>query len=94
MHVTKAVFKQPFGGTDPKWPLSIAVEGGEFLHRAAPVTAAVGNVVVECIVVNLDGSKFAGLLRSSPNPTDTLKVGYLDTEFLDTGLVPTPPESV
>jgi hypothetical protein len=94
MHVTSAVFKIPFGGTDPKWALSIEVEGGEFIHRAAPVTAAVGNVVVEGIVVKLEGNKLAGLLRSSPNPTDTLKVGYLDTELLDTGLVPTPPESV
>jgi hypothetical protein len=93
MQITSAIFKIPFGGADPQWVLSIEVEGGEFLHRAAPVTAAVGTVVVEAIAVSLAGDKFAGLLRSSPSPADTLWVGYLDTGLSDTGIVPTSPVS-
>jgi hypothetical protein len=85
MLVTNATFDIPFGGTNPNWKLRIKVEGSDFLHRAAPIIAQVGTVPVEAIIVRLAGDGFMGLLAAVPADGETLKVGYLDTELLETG---------
>lgn len=86
MEVTKVTYDFPFGGADPTWKLRIKVEGSEILHRAAPFIAQVGNVPVEAIIVRVAGDGFMGLLGAVPADGETLKVGYLDTGLVDTGI--------
>jgi hypothetical protein len=94
MQVTSATFTVPPAGVNPIWVLRLEVEGSGFVQRAAPVVAQVGAVPVECIVLNLGGSGFIGLLRNLPQAADPLKVGYLDTQLSDTGLTYQPPVAV
>ena len=91
MHVTNASFTIPPVLLDPTCVAQVEVEGTEFLHRAMPVAAMVGNVPVEFIVVNAAGTEFVGLLRTHPQAGDILKVGYLDSELVDTAFTYTTP---
>lgn len=86
MNVTDATFGPAFEGAGAEWKLQVKVEGSGFEHRAAPVIARVGDVLVEQILVNEDGTGFIGLLRDEPNAGDNLQVGYLDTGVGDTGI--------
>jgi len=86
MQVTNAIFDVPFGGSNPSWPIRVIVAGSDFEHRASPVVAKVGNVTVEAILVTLAGDGFVGLLATTPAVGDTLKVGYLDTDLIDTNI--------
>ena len=91
MNVTDATFAAPFEGAAPGVVLRVEVEGSDFLHRAAPVIAEVGDVVVENIVVNIEGDGFVGQLRAFPKNGDKLKVGYLDLGLTTTNIVFHPP---
>lgn len=91
MQVTDATFRAPFAGAGPGWVLEVEVNGSNFLHRASPVVAQVGDVPVERIFVNTEGDGFIGLLRSFPKNGDKLKVGYLDTGLKNTDVVYHPP---
>ena len=91
MEVTDATFRPPFDGAGPEWVLEVEVAGSGFLHRAFPVVARVGDVLVEQIMVDAGGERFVGLLRAFPNNGDRLQVGYLDTGLRDTDVVFQPP---
>jgi len=91
VQITEATFHGPFEGSDPAFKLRVEVKGSEFLLRAAPIVAQVGNVMVESIVVNMEGDGFGGLLRSLPPARSELKVGYLDTGLTGTGFTYDPP---
>jgi hypothetical protein len=91
MKISKATFDKPFEGAEPVWALRVEVEGEEFIHRALPVVAQVGNVRVESIVVNMAGDGFVGLLRSVPPVGAELKVGYADSKLIETGITFNPP---
>jgi hypothetical protein len=91
MQITNVTFASPFEESDPIWVLRIEVEGSEFLHRAAPVVARVGDVRVEWIIVNMDGDGFAGFLRTFPPVGAELKVGYADSNLIETGFTYDPP---
>lgn len=86
MNVTDATFGPAFEGAGAEWKLQVQVEGTGFEHRAAPVVAQVGDVLVEEILVNDGGDGFIGLLREEPNAGDKLQVGYLDTGLVDTDI--------
>jgi hypothetical protein len=87
MRITSVTFHDLSGASEPLWKLRLEVKGSDFLHRAASVVAVVGNVLVEAIVVNLAGDRFSGLLGALPADGSAVKVGYLDTEIVDTGLI-------
>ena len=91
MEVTDATFRPPFQGAGPGWVLEVEVKGSNFLHRAAPVIAQVGNVLVERIFVKTEGDGFVGLMREFPKNGDKLQVGYLDTGLRSTNIVFHPP---
>jgi hypothetical protein len=91
MHVTNATFSIPPVLLDPTCVVQVRVEGSGFRHRAMPVAARIGNVPLEFVVVNAAGTKFVGLLRTFPQIGDVLKVGYLDTELMDTTITYTTP---
>jgi hypothetical protein len=76
MIVTGAIFKNCQPGTDPKWLMTVTVQGS-FRHRAAPIIAHVGSVEVEYIMINPGGTEFFGLLGMIPQSGDVLSVGYL-----------------
>lgn len=86
MQITKATFEAPFEESEPIWALRLEVQGTEFIHRAAPIIAQVGDVMVESIVVNLSGDGFVGLIRTVPQAGAELKVGYLDSDLVATGI--------
>ncbi len=93
MDITDAIFASPFESADPGVKLRVEVEGSGFIHRAAPLVAQVGDVIVENIVVNLEGDGFVGQLRTFPKNGDKLKVGYLGTPLVTTNIVYHPPVS-
>jgi len=87
MKITSATFAPPFEGADPSVVLRIEVQGSDFQHRAAPIIALVGDVIVENICVSLGNDGFVGQLREFPKNGDSLKVGYLDTGLATTSVV-------
>jgi hypothetical protein len=93
MEITDAIFAAPFEGADPGVKLRIEAQGSNFLHRAAPIIAQVGDVIVENIFVSLDGGGFVGQLRTFPKNGDKLKVGYLGAPLVTTNIVYHPPIS-
>ncbi|MDX6530203.1 MAG: hypothetical protein QOH41_2493 [Blastocatellia bacterium] len=84
MEITAVTFTPSPVEADPIWVLRVEVKGGEFQHRAAPVVATVGDVPVEAIIVRAAGDGFVGHLRASPPDGAKLKIGYLDTELVET----------
>lgn len=93
MEITDAIFDTPFDGADPGVKLRIEVQGSNFLIRAAPLVAQVGEVIVENIAMNLDGDGFVGQLREFPESGDELKVGYLGSDLVATSFTYQPPNA-
>lgn len=91
MEITDATFDAPFEGAPPGVVLRIEAQGSNFVYRVAPIVARVGSVIVENLVVNLEGDGFVGQLRALPNAGDPLLVGYLDLPLIETGIVYNPP---
>ena len=86
MKIDDATFVPPLEGADPVYVLRLEATGSEFEARAMPIVARVGAVLVETLVINLDGSGFVGQLRAMPQVGDELEVGYADTPLIKTGL--------
>lgn len=59
---------------------------GDFPHRALPLFARVGNVVVEGISISPDGRQFMGRLPRTPNAGDELVVSFLPQPPTRTGV--------
>lgn len=81
---TRASFV-PTDGTAGR--MHINVYGRGFVERAAPLVAKLGRQYVRRIMVNEDGSGFAGILEQSPQPGDRLTLGYADGPLATTDVV-------
>ena len=64
----------------------LVVCAGRFPHRALPLFARVGEVVVEGISISPDGRRFIGRLARAPNAGDELVVHYLPEPASHTGI--------
>ena len=65
----------------------IQVVGENFVARAAPLRARVGEQIVSRLVLQADGRGFAGILERTPRDGDRLYVGYADAELQSTDVV-------
>jgi len=67
--------------------MHIQVRGENFVARAAPLLARLGQQMVGHLVMRGDGRGFAGTLERSPRDGDRLYVGYADGELERTDVV-------
>ena len=79
--VTGAVFEVL---EDAEHPLRIWVSGSGFTQVAGRVVAAVGDVPVDLVLHNPDGSGFSGLLATTPPDGARLRVGWTTGSMADT----------
>ena len=75
------------------WLMRVSLVGLDFVERAAPLIARVGDVAVEAIsITEPDGA--IGFLAELPPGGARLSVGYLDTGLEETDITfPDPPIS-
>lgn len=78
MNVSAGLFERLEPGSARGFALRLHTIGSGFEHRAAPVLARVGSVVVERIFIAPDGRGFSGLLAKVPKEGDRLFVRYAD----------------
>lgn len=75
------------------WLLRVSLVGEDFVERAAPLIAKVGDVAVEAISVT-GPDEAVGFLAEVPPGGARLSVGYLDTGLEETDITfPDPPIS-
>jgi hypothetical protein len=67
--------------------MHIQVFGENFLARAVPLFARLGEQIVEELILSNDGRGFAGVLERTPQPGDRLFVGYADSALQSTDVV-------
>ena len=67
--------------------MHIQVRGANFVARAVPLLARLGRQMVSRIVLQADGSGFAGILERMPEDGDRLYVGYADAQLRSTDVV-------
>jgi len=65
----------------------LQVTGDGFVARAVPLTARLGEQVVQRIVLRPDGSGFVGMLERAPREGERLFVGYADGKLNSTHVV-------
>ena len=80
--VTSATFLDVGGGS-----MHVQVAGEDFVARAVPLTARLGDQDVRRVSVRADGRGFAGILERAPRDGDRLFVGYADEELEGTDVV-------
>jgi hypothetical protein len=85
-NVTAAQFVPPdenmIGGP---WALCVFAQGNGFVDRAIPLSATVGDVLVEAIYQSPAGDGFIGFLASVPADGAVLSIGY--DELVPTSVV-------
>jgi len=79
--VTGAIFEVL---EDAEHPLRIWVSGSGFAQVAGRVAASVGDIPVDLVVHNPDGSGFSGLLAATPPDGARLRVGWTADLMTDT----------
>jgi hypothetical protein len=82
LRVTDALFL-PAAGTR----MHLQVFGENFIARAAPLLARLGEQMVASVVISADGRSFAGILEQLPQSGDRLFVGYEDSAMQSTDVV-------
>lgn len=68
----------------PEWVMRVTVKGSGFVIRALPLMAQVGDLTVEGLQLNPDGTGFVGYLPTEPAQGAMLRVGYPEGEIMDT----------
>jgi hypothetical protein len=58
------------------WVLCICAQGDGFVERAVPLSAKVGDVVVQAIYQSPAGDGFTGFLATMPADGAVLSIGY------------------
>lgn len=81
--VTDATFIPAHGGK----PMSIYVRGDNFIKRAVPLLARLGQQMVSRVVIEPGGRAFGGLVERPPRDGDRLYVGYADHDLVATPVV-------
>ena len=71
----------------PSGKVHLHVEGDNFVERAVPVLARVGEQMVSGLLLHGDGRGFAGTLERRPRDGERLFVGYADTDLQRTHIV-------
>lgn len=67
--------------------MGIHVTGENFLHRAMPLLARLGQQMVSKVVVRADGRGFTGVLEHDPREGDRLYLGYAGRPLRETAVV-------
>jgi hypothetical protein len=70
----------------PEWIIRVAAKGNGFVVRAVPVSARVGEVPVEGLLIDEDAGGFTGYLSSVPPDGAHLFVGYGPDRMVDTDI--------
>jgi hypothetical protein len=70
----------------PGWRLRVLVAGTNFVERAVPIVARVGDVPVEGISLSGGGRGLIGFLAQTPADGAKLWIGYADSELVETGV--------
>ena len=83
-HVASASFLAIDG---PEGKIHIQVIGTDFVARAVPVEARLGEQVIERVTLRPDGNGFAGILERAPREGERLYVGYADGDLEPTEVV-------
>lgn len=83
--VTDALFLP--AGEAQQGRMHMQVFGENFVARAVPLLARLGEQMVSRVVVSADGRSFAGILEQTPQPGDRLFVGYADAALQSTDVV-------
>ncbi|WP_406833974.1 hypothetical protein [Pseudomonas asiatica] len=68
----------------PEWEIRVTVKGSGFVIRALPLMAQVGDLIVEGLQLNPDGTGFVGYLPTEPAQGSMLRVGYPEGELVKT----------
>jgi hypothetical protein len=84
LRVTDAIFIPPEAS---EGRFSLHVYGENFLDRAVPLLARLGEQWVAGVIVEADGRSFAGTLERPPQAGDRLFVGYADAALQSTDVV-------
>ena len=81
--VNDAIFESLEGAA---WVLRLSVLGAGFDVCSTSITAVVGDVPVELVVHNPDGTGFSGVLATVPPNGAVLKVGWTPDTVADTAV--------
>jgi hypothetical protein len=82
--VTSASFTTLEQAVGPGWRVRVDISGQDFLDRAVPLVAQVGDVPVESLMVMPGGTALVGFLPEEPADGAKLALGYADTGLQDT----------
>lgn len=65
--------------------MRVSIIGQGLEQIATPIIAAVGNEPLILVMPLSNGSGITGMLANAPASGDLVRVGYLDSELIDTG---------
>lgn len=84
--ITSATFEMLAEPPIPEWVMRVTARGEGFEVRALPLAAQVGELAVEGIQLDIEGTGFVGFLVTEPPEGAMLRVGTLDEGLHDTGI--------
>ena len=67
--------------------IHMQVSGEDFVARAVPLSARLGEQIVERVVLRADGTGFTGILERAPSDGERLYIGYADGALEPTDVV-------
>jgi hypothetical protein len=70
----------------PEWVMRVKVQGSGFTERAVALAAEVGELTVEGMFMDPEGTGFTGYLTTEPEEGAELRVGRHGLGFIDTGI--------
>ena len=82
--VTLAFFEILDGSGESGWVVRVSLAGDDFVSRASPIIAQVGDVPVEALAVIGGGA--VGFLSTMPPVGAPLRIGYLDLGLNETAI--------